>query len=156
MNGLKLSLYPSPTERNALFDTMEAFNEARNIVLEEARLNDCFNKHKLSKLFYHQIKNDFLLPSQLAVCTITTVVEDYKRNKLPMQYEKFSDVFYDKRVISFKGLYIASIATTIGRVPIKFTFDEYFSWVDAPKQKDSAILTYQSQPNTFHLSVVIA
>lgn len=143
MNALHLLLKPSPPQTSALIDTMKAFNSSRNIVLEKARSLECYNKYKLSGLFYHQIRNDFLLPSQLAVSAITTVVEDYKNNRLPYNYSDFDDVFYDKRVVSFKGLTIASLSTTIGRLPVNFTIDKYILWQETPKQIGSAILKYQ-------------
>ena len=143
MNALYLILRPTPPQSSAIVDTMKAFNSAKNLVLEEARSNDCYNKHRLSKLFYYQIRNDFLLPSQLAVSAITTVVEDYKNHRLPYEYSEFADVFYDKRVISFKGLTVASISTTIGRLPINFTIDKYLLWHEEPSQVGSAILKYQ-------------
>lgn len=143
MNALHLILRPNPPQASALVDTMVAFNSARNLVLKEARTTDCYNKYKLSKLFYHQIRNDFLLPSQLAVSTITTVVEDHKNNRLPYNYSKFADIFYDKRVVSFKGLSTASLSTTIGRLAINFTIDKYVLWEEEPKQVGSAILKYQ-------------
>lgn len=143
MNALHLILRPTPPQASALVDTMTAFNSARNLVLREARVSECYNKYKLSKQFYHQIRNDFLLPSQLAVSAITTVVEDHKNSRLPYEYSEFADIFYDKRVISFKGLTIASISTTIGRLPVNFTIDNYLLWEDEPRQIGSAILKYQ-------------
>lgn len=153
MNAINLILKPNPTDKTALLDTMQAFNSAKNAVLRGARQEDCFNKYKLSKLFYHQIKNDFLLPSQLAVSAITTVVEDSKKGSLPYNYSEFSDVFYDRRVVSFKGLTVASIATTIGRVQVNFTFDSYFEWDISPLQVGSALLQYNQ--GTFTLPTVI-
>lgn len=143
MNALHLILRPTPPQASALTDTISAFNSARNLILQEARSSNCYNKHKLSKQFYYQIRNDFLLPSQLAVSAITTVVEDHKNNRLPYEYSKYADTYYDKRVISFKGLTIASISTTIGRLPVNFTIDKYILWHNQPSQVGSAILKYQ-------------
>lgn len=153
-NILQLALHPTPTEATALQDTMLAFNSAKNIVLQEASRKDCFNKHKLSKELYYQIKNDFLLPSQLTICSITTVVEDHKKGETPSHYEDFDEVFYDKRVVSFRGLQTTSIATTIGRIQPKFTFEKYLSWKEAPTQIGSAILRYVD--GKFHLFTIIA
>lgn len=154
MNALHLILKPDPPQKSALIDTMIAFNSAKNIVLEEARKTDSYNKYKLSKLFYHQIRNDFLLPSQLAVSAITTVVEDHKKHKTPYKYSDFDSVFFDKRVISFKGLSIASISTTIGRVQVNFTIDNYVLWQETPQQVGSAILKYEEEKQLSLVTVI--
>jgi len=140
MNALHLILRPTPPQADALLDTMSSFNSARNLVLKEARNSDCFNKYKLSKIFYHQVKNDFLLPSQLAVSAVTTVVEDHKNRRTPYNYSNTADVFYDKRVVSFRSLSVVSLSTTIGRVKVNFTIDKYVLWQDTPTQLGSAIL----------------
>jgi len=147
MNIAILHLHPSPSETEALNDTFRSFNRAKNHIADFASKEGCFNKHKLSEKQYYFVKNEFLLPAQLVISAISTVVEDKKKNGFVKEYGEFDDVFLDKRVVSYKGLTTASIATTIGRIGIKFTFDCYSFRDDFPKQIGCAILTYKYNPD---------
>lgn len=153
-NTIILNLFPTSQETATLLDTMTAFNSSKNYILSVARQNNCFNKHKLSGMLYYEIRNNYLLPSQLAISAISTVVEDRKNSPHILEYEPHSPVFYDKRVLSYRGLDRANLATTIGRLPIKFEFSRYLYWGSAPSQIGCAILFYEH--NLFTLYSVIA
>lgn len=153
MNTILLKLNPSASEKRALLDTMRAFNSAKNYILHIAHATDCFNKHKLSNSYYYELKNSFLLPSQMVVSVIGTVVEDHKKNAGIVEYNETDSVFYDKRVVSFKGLSTISLTTTIGRLLIKFEVLRYNDDPKAPKQVGCATLSFEK--NSFLLSSVL-
>lgn len=117
-----------PTEQqfNSLFETMKRFNEACNFISEIAFENKTFSKIKLQKLCYNEIREQFNLSSQMTVRAIGKVTESYKADKKILHtFRDTGAMVYDERILSFKGLELASILTLDGRIEVPMVISSY-------------------------------
>jgi putative transposase len=121
-----LKLAPSPEQHTALLDTMHAFNNACNAIVETAFAEQLANKFKLQKLVYVDIRKHFGLSSQLAIRAISKAADTYKRDKsIKPSFRREGAVTYDERLMSFKGLNEVSLLTLQGRVLVPFRIGGY-------------------------------
>src|SRR5947207_3332703 len=121
-----LKLAPSPEQHIALLETMHAFNDACNEIVQVAFDNQLANKFKLQKLVYKDIRKQYKLSSQLAIRAISKTAEAYKRDKsIKPTFRREGAVTYDERVMSFKGLSEVSLLTLQGRVLVPFRMGGY-------------------------------
>lgn len=152
---LKLKLLTSPDQHQALLTTLEVFNAACNYLAEVAFDNHTANKLKLQKLAYHETRERFMLPAQLAVRAIAKVCEAYKRDKSTRPtFRPHGAAIYDQRVLSFKGLDTVSILSLSGRLKIPIVVHGYaHDRITAYGMRGQADLLYQR--GTFYLCVVV-
>lgn len=123
---LKAKLYPTTEQKKKLVDTMEQFNIACDLISKIAFEDKCYNKFKLQKICYYEIREKFHLPAQLAIRAISKVVESYKVDKTCLHmFDKHGAVVYDQRILSFKSLDKASITTIDGRVVVPIVYGSY-------------------------------
>ena len=150
---MKVKLLPSEEQKDRLMDTMERFNEACNLVAETAFQIRSANKMRLQKEIYYELRERFGLPAQLAIRAIAKVCEAYKRDKnIRPCFDKHGSVVYDQRILSWKGLDKASIATIKGRLIVPFLSYDYY---EARKGivRGQADLLFRD--GTFYLCVVV-
>ena len=139
---LKAKLYPTVEQKMKLVDTMEQFNNACDTISKIAFENKCYNKFKLQKICYYEIRERFGLPAQLAIRAISKVVESYKVDKKCLHlFDKHGAVVYDQRVLAFKGLDKASITTIYGRVVVPLVYGSYTK-LEESRIKGQADLIY--------------
>jgi predicted transposase len=118
---LLLQLNPTPDQQRLLLETMHAFNAAATYVGAIAFTEDIASKVILQQVAYGDLRARFHLPAQLAIRSISEACEAYKRDKSRApSFQAESDVMYDGRMMSFKGLMTVSLLTIAGRAPTHF------------------------------------
>jgi putative transposase len=148
-----LKLAPSPEQHTALLDTMHAFNDACNAIVETAFAEQLANKFKLQKLVYVDIRKHFGLSSQLAIRAISKAADTYKRDKsIKPLFRREGAITYDERLMSFKGLNEVSLLTLQGRVLVPFRIGGY-QQARLDSIKGQADLLYRH--GTFFLAVTL-
>ncbi len=148
-----LKLTPTKEQREALLDTMHAFNKAADYVASIAFAEKTANKFELQKLVYDELRVTYKLPAQLAIRAISKASEAYKRDKsIQPTFKPEGAIVYDPRVMSFKGLMTVSLLTLSGRVLVPFVIGPYQqSRMDAISGQ--ADLIYRN--GTFYLAVTL-
>ena len=120
-------MLPDDKQRETLVDIFIRFNGACNLVSKVACEKKLYNKVSLQKIVYREIREKFGLAAQLAIRVIAKVVETYKANReCYHEFRALDSIFYDQRILSFKGLDHASINTVHGRILISMTIGKYF------------------------------
>lgn len=121
-----LNLQPTEQQKEILLATMEQFNSACNYVSKIAFAEHTASHVKLHRLAYYAIREEFGLPSQMAVRVISKVAEAYKANKKQLHvFEPYDIVVYDWYTLSFKSADRISLATIRNRQVIPFVFIDY-------------------------------
>src|SRR5260221_9598063 len=121
-----LKLAPTTEQAQALLETMNTFNEAANYVASVAFAEKSAEKFSLQKLVYSELRTTYKLPAQLAIRCISKASEAYKRDKsIQPTFRPEGAVFYDPRVMAFKGMNTVSLITLSGRVPVPFRVGGY-------------------------------
>jgi putative transposase len=121
-----LKLAPTEDQRQALLDTIHAFNAAATYVAEIAFGEKTANKFELQKLVYGELRATYTLPAQLAIRAISKASEAYKRDKsIQPTFRPEGAVVYDPRIMAFKGLSTVSLITLAGRVLVPFIVGGY-------------------------------
>jgi IS605 OrfB family transposase len=118
---LQTQLLPDRDQVRKLSATMRAFNIAADWLAGEAFRLKTANKVKLQQLYYHQLRDDFGLSSQMAIRCIAQVREAYCRDKsIRPRFRKYASIPYDQRLMVFKGVDRVSLLTLEGRtlVPV--------------------------------------
>jgi putative transposase len=119
-------LLPTTEQRQALLSTMERVNEACDWLAEQAFKLQTANKIQLQHLHYRDLRERFGLSAQMAVRTISKVVEVYKRDKTKLcHFKPHGAVAYDQRIMSFKAMDRVSLLTLAGRVLVPFVAGAY-------------------------------
>jgi len=147
---IKSKLVTTQEQHDQLLRTMVSFNKACNHISEFAYYNRIFSKYQLQKHLYYEIREKFLLSSQLAVRAFGKVAESYKVDKkIFHQFKPHGAVVYDQRILSLKDN-IASILTLDGRIKmeIKYRKDQNIN-----NRKGQADLIYKNRK--FYLQIVI-
>lgn len=109
-----------PTEEQArlLLSTLKEANLFCNKISEISWGRQVFNKYKLHKEVYHDLKSKSNLGSQIFIRCISKVADAYKRNKNCKQdFGALGGIAYDSRILSYKRNYI-SIWSIAGRLKI--------------------------------------
>ena len=91
---------PNKEQHQQLVDVMTTFNNACNWVSEQAFTSKTWNKIKLQKQVYYEVKQRFNLSSQMAILVIRKTASSYARFKKRETLEKFRDlgaIYYDSR-----------------------------------------------------------
>ena len=123
---LQLKLLPTDDQATTLRATMARFNEACNWLAQQAFAHQCSNKLTLQRLYYHELRGRFDLPSQMAVRCLARVAGTYKRDKtLCPTFRPDAAMPYDQRIMRFDGLDQVSLLTLAGRVLVSFLLGPY-------------------------------
>ena len=123
---LQLKLLPTDDQAMALRACMALFNEACNWLATEAFAKQCTNKLTLQRLYYHELRARFALPSQMVVRCLARVAGTYRRDKaICPTFRTDAAMPYDQRIMRFDGLDHVSLATLQGRVLVSFLIGPY-------------------------------
>lgn len=123
---LKVKLLTDSEQQSKLLEVMRVFNEACNFISQLAFEQKVFNKVKLQKECYYEVREKFNLSAQFVIRAISKVTESYKANKKTLHtFKPTGAIIYDQRLLSFKGLEHASILTMAGRILVPMVFGEY-------------------------------
>jgi putative transposase len=118
---LLLQLNPTPDQQRFLLETMRAFNAAATYIGAIALAEGIASKVILQQVAYGDLRARFHLPAQLAIRAISEACEAYKRDKSRApSFQAESNVMYDGRMMSFKGLMMVSMLTIAGRASMHF------------------------------------
>ena len=152
---MKIKLLPNQIQYQALLHTMEVFNQACNEISSIAFDNHTFSKFSIQKLCYYEIKEKYQLSSQLVIRAISKVAESYKADKKVLHlFKPNGAIVYDQRILSFKGLNVASLSTLEGRLDIPMQISSYHqNQMQGKRIKGQADLILTD--NTFYLLLVI-
>jgi IS605 OrfB family transposase len=119
---IQLKLLPTPTQAEALKQTLLAANAACNQISHVAWHTKTFRQFALHKLAYRSVRETFGLAAQLVVRCLAKVAQAYKLDrKTPRQFARLGAIPYDARILSF-ALADSSISlwTCAGRLSIRF------------------------------------
>jgi putative transposase len=123
---LQLKLLPTEDQATALRATMTRFNEACTWLAQQAFAHHCANKLTLQRLYYHELRSRFGLPSQMAVRCLARVAGTYRRDKsICPTFRPDAAMPYDQRIMRFDGLDQVSLLTLQGRVLMSFLIGPY-------------------------------
>jgi len=137
---LQIKIIPSQEQKRALLDTIKEANKACNQISEIAFANQTFNKFRLQKLVYHEIRGAFNLSAQMVVRCISKVSNSYKLSQSKKtEFRASGAIAYDIRILSYSANNI-SIWTTEGRLKVPFICynKEYFDFI-----KGEGLLVYR-------------
>ena len=123
---LKVKLTPTKEQAKSLLETIETFNDACNWIFRKSFEAGTPYQMKLHHMVYFEVRERFpALTSQMIVRAIAKVSDNYRTEKKSLHFfKKHSAMEYDKRLLSFKSLSHASMATVHGRITV--------SWQKAP------------------------
>jgi predicted transposase len=123
---MNIKLLTNEDQHNKLLETMKRFNQACNEISRIAFENKTNGKIKIQKLCYYKIREKFGLSAQMVVRAIGKVAESYKVDKKTLHtFKEAGAVVYDERILSFKGLELASILTLDGRIEVPIIISRY-------------------------------
>jgi putative transposase len=121
-----LKLHPSPEQENALRETMRACNAAASFVAQVGFEKQIANKLRLQKETYFEVREQFRLPSQLAVLSIRKAADALTRDKKKQHvFRPTGAITYDVRCLTYKGLDRVSLLTLNGRTAMPFVCGAY-------------------------------
>jgi IS605 OrfB family transposase len=146
---VSLSLEASPEEKQTLLRTVEAFNQACNLIATEGRMS----RFRLHRRTYRNLR-ELGLSSQMAVRVIGKVADALKREAKPKFYFHGA-VPYDQRNIRLTGDEV-SISTVEGRMGLKVRIGEYQRVrLLSGRVKSGMLLCYRKDIRKFHLAIVV-
>jgi putative transposase len=123
---LQLKLLPTDDQAAALRAVMARFNDACNWLAEQAFAKQISNKLTLQRLYYHELRTRFDLPSQMAVRCLARVAGTYRRDKtICPTFRPDAAMPYDQRIMRFDGLDHVSLLTLQGRILVSFLIGAY-------------------------------
>ncbi len=123
---LQLKLLPTAEQTISLRAVMMRFNEACNWLAAQAFAQQCTNKLTLQRLYYHELRTLFHLPSQMVVRCLARVAGTYRRDKtICPTFRPDAAMPYDQRIMRFDGLDHVSLTTLQGRVLVAFLIGPY-------------------------------
>jgi putative transposase len=118
----QVKLRPSSEHANALSRTLGAANAAANRLSQFACDSGEFNKFRLQRLFYHQIRGEFGLSAQVVVRLIAKVADAYKLDRRRQRvFRAGGSIAFDRRILSWNiNAGLISISSVDGRLAIPF------------------------------------
>ena len=151
---LKVKLNPTKEQAESLLETMELFNDACNWISGKSFEAGTPHQMKLHHLVYFEARKRFpALTSQMIVRAIAKVSDSYRTEKKSLHsFKRHSAMEYDRRLLSFKSLSHASLATIHGRITVPLIFGHYAP-LDRNKMLGQADLT--TSGGKFFLNLVI-
>jgi IS605 OrfB family transposase len=155
----KGKLVSTQEQKEKLLRTIQVVNQARNYISEVAFAHRLANKVKLQRIVYEEVRRRFSLPAQHTVRAIASVVNSYKAKKKgrwerKIEFDTFSAIDLDQRLLSFKGIDRASINTIEGRIILPVLWGEYFREKVAFR-RGHAKLVYDRHKDEFYLFVAV-
>ncbi|SDT08373.1 transposase, IS605 OrfB family, central region [Paenibacillaceae bacterium GAS479] len=129
-----------------LLETMKRYNAACNYISGLAFEQSEYNRIKLQKLVYYDVRDKFQLSSQMTILAVRKVADAYiadkakkkKEHKKPkgkknvektISFRETGAMSYDARTLSFTGLELASILTLDGRIKVPMKISPYHQGV---------------------------
>jgi putative transposase len=117
---------PAPEQVDALKEVMRTFNAACNFVSALAWEKRVFNQIALHHMTYRDIREQFCLPSQLAVRVIAKVAAAYKTSKATKaEFRPLRAITYDCRVMRLLGVSRVSCSILTGRITVNLNIGGY-------------------------------
>src|SRR5260370_30220449 len=117
---------PAPEQVDALKEVMRAFNAACNFVSALAWEKRVFNQIALHHMTYRDIREQFRLPSQMAVRAIAKVAAAYETSKATKaEFRPLAAITYDCRVLRLLGVSRVSCSTLAGRIAVRLNIGGY-------------------------------
>jgi len=169
---LTVKLLPNSEQKQQLLATMEKFNEACDLVSEEAFACRCFDKFSIQAKLYKRIREEYRLSAQLAVRCISKVVESYQADIANIRernqrrkadepvieltvhtFHPHSAIVYDQRILSWKGLDKVSITSLDGRRIIPIVVGGKYAPLEMSRVKGQADLIYVDRQ--FYLCAIV-
>ena len=123
---VKMKLHPTEDQHQKLLCTMERFNEACNYVSEFAFRNKVFGKIELHKNLYYDLRERYVLSSQMVVRVFGKVSESYLADRSSYhEFKPHGAIIYDQRILTIKTIDTCSILTLEGRELMKMSYGRY-------------------------------
>ena len=123
---LQIQLKPDPSQSELLSETMRRFNRACTWLAERAYERRLANRFALHKLYYNDLRVEFGLKAQMACLVCANVAAVLKRDQSVQPiFRDFAAMPYDRRMLSYKGLEAASLATIQGRMVVPMRMGPY-------------------------------
>ena len=117
-------LKTTPEQAEALDETVKAFADACNFVLEKAKELKTANKFKLQQACYYELKMKFGLTANLAVRAIARVSDALKMGKV--RRFRANSAVYDQRIFNFiEPKEMISLSTVKGRIKVQLAIGNY-------------------------------
>jgi IS605 OrfB family transposase len=151
---LKCKLLPNPEQHAQLADTVLNFNKAANWVSNISFTKKIFNKFKLHKEVYYELKQRYTLSSQMAIRVIGKVADsyrDYKNRKVVHTFKESGAIDYDDRNFTIKPTGF-SITVLSGRILVPYQSKDP---IDIEKVKSQCELYYDRVKNIFYMNLPI-
>ncbi|OXM14397.1 RNA-guided endonuclease InsQ/TnpB family protein [Paenibacillus herberti] len=142
----KIKLMLEQEHHEKLLETMKRYNAACTFISQFAFEQSEYNRIKLQKLVYYDVRDKFQLSSQMAILAVRKVADAYtadkakkkKEYKKPkgkknvektISFRETGAMSYDARTLSFTGLELASILTLDGRIKVPMGISPYHQGV---------------------------
>ncbi|OXM16986.1 transposase, partial [Paenibacillus herberti] len=143
----KIKLMLEQEHHEKLLETMKRYNAACTFISGFAFEQSEYNRIKLQKLVYYDVRDQFQLSSQMAILAVRKVADAYtaekakkkKKHKKPkgkkkvektlISFRETGAMSYDARTLSFTGLELASILTLDGRIKVPMKISPYHQGV---------------------------
>jgi len=144
-------------QKAALLATLRRCNEAASWLSLRAFESKTFDKFKLQKLHYAELRARFGVKAQLAIRVLAKVADSYKKDqKTVRHFRPLGAIAFDKKLYCFKdGLANISLMTIDGRILCPTVIGPYFA--DLLKgERGEAELVCRKGKLFFHVSVEAA
>jgi putative transposase len=118
----KVKLQTTPTQHQALLETLERANAACDKISGVAWETKTFNQFRLHGLTYYSIRETFSLSAQMVVRCISKVTDSYKLDRETKRtFNPHGSIAYDDRILKwYVSRQTVSLWTTQGRLTIPF------------------------------------
>jgi IS605 OrfB family transposase len=148
-------LQPDKEQAAALSQTLIAYAEACNAVLEVANASGKKNKFALQRECYAAIKQQTGLTANYVIRAIARVSQSFGRKRRPKEFRPTS-LDLDKDLIRFiPANETVSLATLAGRQKIKLRLGNYQRHLLKGQKPTAGHLAYDRKRNNFHLHFII-
>jgi putative transposase len=155
---IKCKLSPTPSDKEALYETVFVFGDACNFISGIALEHRCWNKVALHHLCYYKVRELFQLPAQLACTARDKVAEAYKssKNKKLRKFGFYTSVRLDMRTFAITKNGEASISTLKGRLHVPMILGKWQAQILSTWEKNNAAeLCYDKNTDTFYVHIIV-
>ncbi|MDQ3748011.1 MAG: hypothetical protein M3367_03185 [Acidobacteriota bacterium] len=157
IRAVKCKLNPTPDEREAILQTLDAFALACNLALEVALANKVHRAYDIHHLCYHPIKDETKLTANHVVRAIARVAQSFGKGKrLPKEFRATS-LDLDKCLFRFNPIFeTVSLASISGRLKkVKVTLGEYQRKLLEGQKPKAGFLSFEKKKNRFFINFCI-
>ena len=152
---VSIKLLATQDQKEKLLRSMYQFNAACDWVSAYCFEQKLFNKFKVQKVIYHELREKFSLSSHFAIRVISRVCNSYKTDKkVQHKFRKNSSVEYDSHLLNWKKLDEISISSIEGRLFIPIVFGQYAKLTERVI-RNSAKLIYKNRQFYLQASVEV-